>query len=36
MHLYLILSAHEKNDFAKLFKNLTRYECENNFIGPSK
>ena len=28
--------VHRKNDFAKIFKNLTRYRSKNNFVGPSK
>jgi len=29
-------SAHRKNDFAKVLKNLVRYRSENNFIRPLK
>jgi len=28
-------SAHGKNDFAEIFKNLARYRFENNFVGSS-
>jgi len=31
-----ILFMHEKNDFAKVFKNLSRKKSENNFVGLSK
>jgi len=31
-----ILFIHEKNDFAKVSKNLSGYRSENNFVGLSK
>jgi len=27
---------HEKNDFAKVSKNLSRYKFKNNFVEPAK
>jgi len=32
----VIRTAHEKNDFAKLSKNLAKYKSKNNFVGSSK
>jgi len=29
-------TVHEKNSFVQVFKNLTRYRFEHNFVGPSK
>jgi len=29
-------NSHEKNDFAEISKNLTRYKPENNFVEPLK
>jgi len=26
---------HRKNDFAEIFKNLSKYRSENNFVGLS-
>ena len=32
----LIIITRKKNDFAAVFKNVTRYRSENNFVGSSK
>jgi len=31
--IILALFLHEKSDFAKIFKNLAKYRCKNNFVG---
>jgi len=33
---FILIHLHEKNGFAKIFKNLARYGFENNFVGLSK
>ena len=32
----VVYSVHGKNDFAELFKNVSRYRSENNMVGPLK